>query len=359
MHLETADNGRTYINAAEKYKQPFASETGTILHGKGYAATGRVITGYEVYAGKKDKNGNVTKQLVMEYTNKSDPSLLGLANTDTESGIDKEFFIPAIQQDGWTEIYIVPKTAEQTFTVKPNPGGNDWQYVFGEDGNRIPVPGTNDFQKESLNFKGRVFLSSAEQTEIKKDENPDKAIDEEGSGNIYADENGEIKLNHVTTGASVRINAISPFAPNGGYFTIWKNGTNMSDDDPNNVLTNEYAMGMTQEEFDALYAPIYGNQLVYKVSQVNPKYYYSFEYFTKDDSRIIQKAGEGEKDTSIRKARIKKDMRNLLQYNGRDDKASMKMLPCPGAGITIGGISAAADKNGYYTMDMAGLRRCD
>lgn len=355
VHLETADNGKTYINTADKYKQPFASKTGTILHGNGYAASGRVITGYEVYAGKTDKNGGVTKQLVMEYTNKSDQSLLGLSDTDTGSGIDKEFFIPAIQQEGWTEIYIVPKTVEQTFTVKPNPGGNDWQYVFGEDGNRIPVPGTNDFKKEPLDFKGRVFLSNAEQTEINKPENTGKAAKEEGSGSIYADENGEIKLDGVTTGSSIRLNAISPFAPNGGYFTVWKNGTNMSDDDPNNVLPNEYASGMTQEEFDALYTPIYGNQLVYKVSQTNPKYYYSFEYFTKDDSRIIQKAAEGEKDTSIRKARIKKDTRNLLEYNGREDKASMKMLSCPGAGIAIGGTSAIADEDGYYTLDMAGL----
>lgn len=352
VYLETADNKKTYINAAAQYQKPFQAKTGTILHGKGYAAPGKAIVGYEVYAGKKNADGGVTKQLIMKYVNKSDSTLLGLSNSDTGSGMDKEFFIPAYQMDGWTDIYITPKTEEQVFTVKPLPGGNDWQYVFDGKGNRIPVPGGNDFQKEPLDFTGRVYLSSAPQTE--KDENAgQKSADTgAGSGSVYADANGEIKVKGVTTGSVMRLNAISPFAPNGGYFTVWKNGTNMSDDDPNNILENEFASGLTQAEFDALYTPIYGNQLVYMINQVNPKYYYNFEYFTKDDSRVIQSDGAG---TNIRTAQILKDSRNLLQYNGRDDVASMKLRECPGAGIKIGGISAIADEKGNYTMDMAGL----
>ena len=317
VHLQTADGGDTYIHTKNAdYQKPFKVTTGTILRGSGYAAAGKVITGYDLYAAKLNGKGEIGEtKFLYTYQNPKDASLLG------GYAPEEWFHVPAIQEDGWTEVLIVPKTEIQNLVVKPHPSTKNetiYEDVYDGEGNVIG-------QRE-VTYEGRAYLNRT------FDGNP-------GENDTYvADKDGQVYFERINSGSVFTLRSISPI----GYLTEWVNGT--MDLDGDGVIDNEQAGDMSQGTADNLYVPVYGNQFVYQANQSSPQYYYRFTKF--DPSRLL--------NGKTRVGYVKKDKRTILEYNGKE--ASYKdYIPCPGATVQIGENTAATDGTGRFEIPMDGV----
>lgn len=317
VHLQSTDNGDSYIYTKnDAYQKPFKAATGTILKASGYAASGKVITGYDIYAGKANDKGEITeRRFLYTYQNVKDPAKLG-GSTEAEW-----FHVPAIQEDGWTEVIITPRTEIQSLTVKPHPSTkHETIYEDVYDGS-----GTVTGQRE-VTYEGRAYLKQAFAGEL------------EDNDVQFADKNGQIYFEHINSGTSYTFRSVAPL----GYLTEWVNGT--MDDDEDGEVSSEYVDNMTPEEADELYTPVYGNQFVYKVAQVQPKYYYRFTKF--EPSRLM--------NGRTRVAYVRKDKRTILDYNGKAAQPK-DYIPCSGATVQIGENSAVTDSTGRYSIPMDGV----
>ncbi len=317
VHLQSADNGDTYIHTKnDAYQKPFKTTTGTILRGSGYAAAGKVITGYNIYAGKVNGKGEISEtKYIYTYKNPKDASLLGGASQE------EWFHVPAIQEDGWTEIVIVPKTEIQNLVIKPHPSTENetiYEDVYDDNGNVIG-------QRE-VTYEGRVYLNRTFDANAGEDDT------------YVADNDGQVCFERINNGSVFTLRSISPM----GYLTEWVNGT--MDKDGDGVIDNDQAGDMTQGVADELYVPVYGNQFVYQANQSSPQYYYRFTKF--DPSRLL--------NGKTRVGYVKKDKRTIWEYNGKE--ASYKdYVPCPGTTVQIGENTAVTDSTGRFDIPMDGV----
>lgn len=317
VHLQDADNGETTIHTKDvTYKKPFEAQTGTILRGSGYAASGKVITGYDIYAATVKSNGDINKtKYLYTYVNRKDSSLLG------GTAEEEWFHVPAIQEDGWTEVLIKPKTEVQSLAVKPHPstkGETIYEDVYDDAGNVVG--------QRPITYEGRAYLNRTFDANATEEDT------------LVADKNGEVQFNDLESGAVLTLRSLVPK----GYHTEWVNGT--LDKDGDGVIDNDQAGDLSQQTADNLYVPVYGNQFVYRVNQSNPQYYYRFTKF--DPSRLL--------DGQTRVGYVKKDKRTILDYNGKEAQYK-DYVPCANATVQIGENTARTDRSGRFEIKMDGV----
>lgn len=191
---------------------------------------------------------------------------------------------------------------------------------------------------QEVTYAGRAYLSGAFNIEDKDgnqgsqgDDKPatdqDDSQGSQSNNKLVADQDGVIYVDRIDSGAVVSLRSIAPE----GYITEWVNGT--LDFDEDGVIDNKNAGGMSQSEVDSLYIPVYGDQFIYQVNQVNPKYYYRFTKFA--PSRLL--------NGKTRVGYVMYDQRNILDYDGKEAQYH-DLAPLAGATVVIGGNTAVTDE---------------
>ncbi|MGN1060005.1 MAG: hypothetical protein ACI4QW_06195, partial [Clostridia bacterium] len=310
VKLESADDGETIIHSQKG--DYFYTKTGSVIEGKGYAGANKVITGYAVYGHNQHLGMASPRTLISVYRHPEDSSLLG--------GEGSLFFVPFVPPE-FTNVYIVPLTEFQGLTIKPHPSTKN-ETIY----ETVTDPETGEKVEREVTYGGRIFLNRA------------FSEGEDGAGQIAADETGQIYFDSVNSNAVFTLNSLAP----NGYITEWVNGT--MDFNGDGVIDNEHAGSMSQSKVDSLYIPVYGNQFVYQVNQVNPKYYYRFTKF--DPSRLL--------NGQTRVGYVKQDKRTILDYDGSEARYK-DLVPCAGAVVQIGENTAVTDENGRYEIAMDGV----
>ncbi|MGM9551903.1 MAG: S-layer homology domain-containing protein [Clostridia bacterium] len=308
--LESADDGETTIHSQQG--DCFYTKTGSVIEGKGFAGANRVITGYAVYGLNLLLGMASPRTLISVYRHPEDSSLLG--------GEGSLFFVPFVPPE-FTYVYIVPLTEFQDLTIKPHPSTKN-ETIY----ETVTDPETGEAVEREVTYGGRIFLNRV------------FGEGEDGAGQVAADEDGQIYFDSVNSNAVFTLNSLTP----NGYITEWVNGT--MDFDEDGIVDGEQAGGMSQSKVDSLYIPVYGNQFVYQVNQVNPKYYYRFTKF--DPSRLL--------NGQTRVGYVKQDKRTILDYDG-SEPGYKDLVPCSGAVVQIGENTAVTDENGRYEIKMDGI----
>lgn len=304
VRLRNADDG-SYIQSSKGSN--LYIQTGSIIKALGRAANGTAITGYAIYVSDGSGWDYHECKLFYVYRNPDDSSKLGSDEHD--------FVLPCLP-DGMRVFYILPLTEYQGLTVKPHPSTKK---------ETITDPDTG----EKITYAGRVYLNGAF-----------NSGDGTGHGDdtLVADETGQVYVSGVNSNQVVTLRAMAPK----GYITEWVNGT--LDFNEDGIIDNENSGSLSQSKVDSLYIPVYGDQLIYQVSQVNPKYYYRFTKF--DPSRLL--------NGKTRTGYVMYDTRNILDYNGKEAKYK-DLTPLAGATVTIGDNVAVTDENGRYEIPMDGV----